>query len=134
MSRLRHRARGGGFSLIEVLVALSLLAVGLGMVFQVLSGLVRLADETRQYNHALALAESRLSALGIEETPRPGARKESSSGNYRLTTSVRRMDGDPSEWAYTTFEPYLITVDVSWPSDGGSRSVAVTTVRLGRGR
>lgn len=58
------RARGcrsqGGFSLIEVVVALAIVSLMLGTIYQVSNGAVRSTVRTDNYLRALAMAQSRL--------------------------------------------------------------------------
>lgn len=53
-----------GFTLVEVLVALAVLAIGLGSAFQALSGSLGWLDRSRGDRIALALAEALLARVG----------------------------------------------------------------------
>lgn len=57
----RHGRRSqGGFSLIEVVVALAIVSLMLGTIYQVSNGAVRSTVRTDNYLRALAMAQSRL--------------------------------------------------------------------------
>jgi len=58
--RGRGRRSQGGFSLIEVVVALAIVSVMLGTIYQVSYGAVRSTVRTDNYLRALAMAQSRL--------------------------------------------------------------------------
>lgn len=61
-----------GFSLIEIVVALAVLAVVLGTVLQLLGGSAAGADVARDQLRALTIAESRLAEIGADAGLRPG--------------------------------------------------------------
>jgi len=121
--------RQTGFSLLEVLVAFSILAVSLGILFQIYSKgaySARLADE---YANAVIIAQSRLSNIGIESLPDVGI-YEDSNEKFRWVTRVKPVD-EQNEWDQ---RPKLIKreieVEVSWQSRGGIRSVKLNTLKL----
>ena len=58
--RRRGRRNQGGFSLIEVVVALAIVSLMLGTIYQVSNGAVRSTVRTDNYLRALAMAQSRL--------------------------------------------------------------------------
>ena len=69
----RHaKRRQRGFSLLEILVAFSILALSLGVLMQIFSGSLRNADVTRDQAQAVALAQSLLASAGVETTLAPG--------------------------------------------------------------
>ena len=70
--------RQRGFSLLEILVAFTILALSLGILMQIFSGSLRNAEVARDQAQATALAQSLLAGPGIETTLAPGE----SSGNF----------------------------------------------------
>jgi prepilin-type N-terminal cleavage/methylation domain-containing protein len=58
--RARDRRSQGGFSLIEVVVALAIVSLMLGTIYQVSNGAVRSTVRTDNHLRALAMAQSRL--------------------------------------------------------------------------
>lgn len=58
--RARGRRSQRGFSLIEVVVALAIVSLMLGTIYQVSNGAVRSTVRTDNYLRALAMAQSRL--------------------------------------------------------------------------
>ena len=58
--RARDRRSQMGFSLIEVVVALAIVSLMLGTIYQVSNGAVRSTVRTDNYLRALAMAQSRL--------------------------------------------------------------------------
>ena len=66
-SKRRTLAGVCGFSLLEVLVAFTLLAVAMATLMAIFSRGVNNADIANRYARAAILAESKLAALGLEE-------------------------------------------------------------------
>lgn len=60
------RCASAGFTLLEILVALTLLALAMGIIMQIFSRGVNGADLADRYAKAAMLAESRLASVGIE--------------------------------------------------------------------
>lgn len=67
---MRRAARNhGGFTLIEVLVALAVLGISLVVLLRLVSGTLRLERTAHDYSRALAVAQARIDELSLEETP-----------------------------------------------------------------
>ncbi|MEI6737142.1 MAG: type II secretion system protein [Pseudomonadota bacterium] len=67
---LKHRITTGvcGFTLLEVLVAFTLLAIAMAVLMQLFSRGVNNADIADRFAKAAMLAESKLASVGVEET------------------------------------------------------------------
>lgn len=118
-----------GFSLLEVLVAFSILAVSLGILFQIYSKgaySARLADE---YANAVTIAQSRLSIVGIESLPDVGI-YEDNNEKFHWVTRVKAVE-EVNEWEQRLkLIKREVEVEVSWQSKGGIRSIKLNTLKL----
>jgi len=117
-----------GFSLIEVLVALTILALVLTLVYRLQAGGLTGIAMTEGHARALSLAESRLAALQGERRLQPG-RVTGAEGAHRwiLTVTPRGdvpFDAGPSQ-GWTAYRVHIL---VSW--DQG-RSLTLETTMLG---
>lgn len=117
----------------EVLVAFAVLALVLGVLFRIFSGGLNVAHLTEQYGRATLLAESKLSAVGVEERLREGQ----SSGTFESTEDYRwQLSVSPYPWGQPgaidnlSVDPYQVTVEVWWGEQERSRSISLTTLRL----
>jgi type II secretion system protein I len=81
-----HAARG--FTLLEVLVAFTVLALAMGALMQVFSRGVNNADVADRYAKAAMVAESLLASTGIEETLAEGETNGETEG-YQWRRSVK---------------------------------------------
>jgi type II secretory pathway pseudopilin PulG len=81
--------RACGFSLLEVLIAFTLLAVAIAVLMRLFSGGVNNADLADRYARAAMLAESRLAQVGAEEKLTEGDFSGEFDEDYAWTMAVR---------------------------------------------
>ena len=89
----RRASRSGqrGYTLIEVIVAFALLAVGLGILLAILAGGVRQVAWAGQATRAALYADTLMSTLGADARLQAGQRRgEFEHGNYRWTMQIVR--------------------------------------------
>lgn len=129
MAPEHHKSRG--FTLLEVLVAFSILALSLGVLFQIFSSGLRNLRVAEAYTTATALAESKLAAIGVEEPFVEGKENGRFDDGFRWRVEVRRYEPeDLPTTAISAVQPYEVVVTVSWGERGEERSVSLTTLRL----
>ncbi len=121
--------RSRGFSLLEVLVAFSILAVSLGTLLLVFSGGLRNTAVSRDYSRAIAYAESKLAEIGVVEPLEVGEQEGNFDDRYRWEVEITPYTVvEASERA--SVKPYHVTVKVTWGEDNRQRSVVLNTLRL----
>ena len=86
----RRRSALRGFSLLETIAAILLLAISVAALMRVASASLSLTDKLGQTARADMLAQGKLDALGIAEPLVPGARR-SVRPRLSLAPSHRRM-------------------------------------------
>lgn len=110
---MTRRDAQAGFTLLEAMVALLLLALVLAPAYSLLSGGGRAARAVDRRAQALAVAEAQLAALSAERRLVPGT-YPGEGGGYRWTVSVApRTDGPFDGAAARGMAAYRVTIDVS---------------------
>ena len=117
-----------GFTLLEILVALSILAVALGALLQSFSTGLRGLGAAEAHAMALMHARSQLAKVGTLIPLVPGEHT-GVADDFTWTVSVQPFDPDDREApAAGAIVPYRLGVTVSWPRGG---RIELTTMRTG---
>ena len=127
--------RQGGFTLLEVLVAFTILSLTLGVLLQLFGTGLRNAGISEDYTRAVLQAESILAAVGVEESLEPGIRGGELAPPFAWQSTVTPFSEeglDMQRLEAVGITPYLVTVEVSWTRGEHTRSVVLDTLRLTR--
>jgi prepilin-type N-terminal cleavage/methylation domain-containing protein len=112
-----------GFTLLETLVALVIVATGFGFAFTALPASLGADGSARNLEAATSLAQSVLDQAG--EIPADGA-----EAGFAWHIADATLPGGTRPGA--DFGGRVIQVTVSWPEGGHTRSIGVQTVKLAR--
>jgi general secretion pathway protein I len=130
MSLVQRGQRAEGFTLIEVLVALTIAAVSLAIIFNVFSVALGSRMASKEYGQAILLAEAKLDSIGVEEPFREGntvGRFDDQFWWKTIVTPYHEAGRDETrDWLR---RPLLVAVTVFWDRPRGG-SVTLTTLRL----
>lgn len=132
---MKNRARyfrEDGFSLLEILVAFSILAISLGVLLNIFSTGLRSAIVSDEYIHAVTIAESLLSKAGIESTLEQNESHGIEEEKYSWSINIESYLDDAIDFEKSPVTPYKITVTVSWQEVQEERSINLTTLRLAK--
>jgi general secretion pathway protein I len=120
-----------GFSLLEVLVAFTILAMLLGALFQVFSAGLHAARSGDRYTRATVIAQSQFAALGVEQALQEGITSGTTDDEYHWRVTVRAYDDDQLPESGLVMQPLAIDVEVFWEEGGAPRTVTLTSMLLG---
>ena len=129
MTRTIARGSGeSGFTLIEVLVALTILSISLGALLAIfMQGLDRARESTSEAA-ARVLAQSLLAQAKTAQSPSFGTSSGKINGlQWRTQIEPYGSAADQGAWQRI---PAHIVATVSWRGDGGLRSVSLSTLKL----
>lgn len=129
--------RQRGFSLLEILVAFSILALSLGILMQVFSGATSNADLARDQIQATELARSLLVNAAAEPALVAGVSRGTTSDTFHWQVEVSPHQDDGADSPSVVTPPSLtdlwrIGARVAWGGTGGrpERSVSIATLRV----
>lgn len=106
-------ATQAGFTLLETMVALVLLALVLVPAYRLLSTGSRAASAVQRHAMAQAIAQAQLDAAGMESRLTPGAYPGSAGGFHWVLTVVPRADGPFDGAAARGMAAYRLSIAVS---------------------
>jgi len=132
--KISHNPAGQqGFSLLEILIAFSILALSLGILLKIFSGGVNTAVVAEEYTAAVQIAESLMAKTGVETRLQPGrtADIENEKYHWQVTVSPFEFNPDNVDLKTTTTLFFKVKVTVSWGEGGDNdRQVELTTLKL----
>jgi prepilin-type N-terminal cleavage/methylation domain-containing protein len=119
-----------GFSLLEVVVALMIMAGGFLAVLNLFSGSVRSVDFSGQYLKAVTLANSKMNELEIQNFVMDNSSGDfKSEENYRWEVDISPYDSDLNN-EESGIQLQKILLKVLWNDDGHTRNLELATLRL----
>ena len=130
MTRISRHAGQRGFSLIEILVAFSIMALTLGVLLRIFGGAGRIAASSDEYSRAIIVAESMFATLGIETPLQPGETHGEINDEYRWTLRVDPYPMDESQGVNMGYKPYWVVLSIEWGDAEDPRAFDLTTLRL----
>jgi len=120
----------GGFSLLEVLVAFTILAMLLAALFQVFSSGLHAARAGDRFTRATVIAQSRLAAVGLEQPLLEGVSSGSTDDGYHWRVTVGEYLDDQLPAIDPVLQPLTVAVEVFWEEGDNPRSVSLTSMLL----
>lgn len=128
----RGRPRGGptasgraGFTLLEVIVALTILSAGLLLLSETFRGSLRLSGGVEELSAATLYASQRMEEALLAPAREDGEERGSFGDRFRWTV---RTTGLPPEEGMP-YRPVRVDVSVLWGDGRGERSVELSAVR-----
>lgn len=125
------RPHNRGFTLLEVLVAFSIAALALGVMYQIYVKGAISALLGKEYAEAIIIAESRLALIGVEEDYNNNYLSGTENDKYEWRITIQDYEY-PEEESFEFVPPLLlkeIELEVSWDSMGKQRSFRLHTLR-----
>ncbi len=119
-----------GFSLLEVVVALTILAGGFLTVLNLFSGSVLSVDFSDQYMRAVTLANSKINELEmLNFKPSENSGRFKGEENYSWEVDIEPHDS-PLNDADSGIQLEKVLLRVAWEDQGQTRNVELTTLHL----
>lgn len=113
-----------GFSLLELLVAFSILALSLGVLYQASGGNVRNLQQSEQQQRAAALAESLLSLR--DTVPPSGWEQSGASAGYAW--HIRSSPYPTQVASLSAPRLHQVLISITWGSESAPHQIEVATL------
>ena len=126
---MRHQR---GFSLLEVIAAMLLLAIAFAALMKVAGGAIALSRNAAAHDEAALWARSLLDSAFVTEPVAPGSRSGRFNDRYRWTLDVTpwQLPGTPP--GDRALQLYRLDLAVQWGSTAHPQVAHFDTLRLGR--
>ncbi|MFZ2450709.1 MAG: type II secretion system protein [Methylovulum miyakonense] len=123
-----------GFSLLEILIAFSILAISLGILLKIFSAGVNTAAVAEDYTVAVQLGESLMVRAGVETPLQAGevSGRDNDKYAWRVVVAPYRFSPDDADVNLFKTELFKVDVTISWDDeDGGNgRQLELTTLKV----
>lgn len=122
-----------GFSLLEILIAFSILALSLGILLRIFSGGVNTAMVAEDYTIAVQIAESLIAKTGSEIPLKDHQRSglENKKYQWSMTVSPYFLGIESIDPKNAAAELYKVNVMVNWgDGENDDRQIQLTTLKL----
>jgi general secretion pathway protein I len=122
------RRKEGGFTLLEVIVAMALFAAGIVAVYQLYSGALRLSAGSRDASASSIYARQRMEEALLVPNPVEGVERGAFGDRYRWeveTSFVPQAEETP-------YDEVRVRVTVTWKDGGDERAVDLAATRWHR--
>jgi general secretion pathway protein I len=124
-----------GFSLLEILIAFSILALSLGILLKIFSAGVNTAVVAEDYTAAVQIAEGLMAKTGVETPLQAGQETGVENEKYHWQIVVSPFEFNPENTDATAIRANLfkVKITVSWGdnnTDANKRRVELSTLKL----
>jgi len=132
---VRRRGRGG-FTLLEVAVALAIMGLGVVTCLQVFSGSLRVQDRASRQTRAVLFARAIMDALLAETEITNHSEERDTAEGYRALITVRDAGADdgvtfPEDWESSLdLTLRVVEVEVSWQDGAGVKRYGLRSLRM----
>jgi general secretion pathway protein I len=125
---MRHR----GFTLIEVVVAMALLAVGLTVIIELFSGGLRLGRTSMEYTKAVNYGRMKMEEIVVKQTMEEGSEEGKFDETFRWQIETKKVDILPVEKGIDFKPPaelFQVKINILWKSGLKERSTYIESYK-----
>ncbi len=125
---VRGEFKGGGFTLLEVLVALAILGIAIAVVLQLFSANLRAVAASDNYVSAVIRAEAKMREVLDDDKLSEKSSSELTNEGYRIDTSVTTALKDRTQDLQVAL--LNVSVTVRWTNGTKERALTLNTMKL----
>jgi general secretion pathway protein I len=122
--------QSAGFTLIEMLVALAVLAITMGFAFRAFSGALATLGRSERDQMAVTLAQTMLDRVGHDIDLRPGDKSGRTADGFAWRLHMAPYDTLADCVTDAGLQAIVVQVDVGWAEQGHGHQVRLSSLRL----
>ena len=119
-----------GFTLIETLVAMMVLAISFVVIMQLFSGGLTSSRIAGDYLYGMFHAQEKIDEFLLSETPEPGVYEGDFDDGYAWRAEVTVLESDDPETDKIPLVPVEVAVAVRWPHGVGEKTFSLRSMML----
>lgn len=127
----RHLVADKGFTLIETLVAISILAISLVVILQLFSGGLKSGKLSDEYTCAIFHAREKMDEILLAEEITQGVVEGEFEDGFKWKTEIVLVEPEEDVEGKLPFDAFNIKVDVFWGTGGHERHFEISTMKIG---
>jgi len=119
-----------GFTLIETLVAISILAISLVVLLQLFSGGLKSSRLSDEYTRGIFHAREKMDEILLAGELTPGLIGGQFDDGYKWRAESRHLNVPEAKDAGLPFRAFNIKVEVLWDAGGTEKNFTINTIKL----
>ena len=119
-----------GFTLIEILVAISILAISLVVILQLFSGGLKSSRLSDEYTRGIFHAREKMGEVLLSKDLSEGETGGEFPDSFRWTSLVKRIESGQEDEGKLPFNMFNIQVDILWDAGGKEKRFQVSTIKI----
>ena len=126
----RLSASNDGFTLIEILVAISILAISLVVILQLFSGGLKSSRLSGEYTRGIFHAREKMGEVLLSKEVSAGETEGEFSDSFRWKCQIELIEGVEEDEEKLPFNMFNIKVDIIWDVGGKEKRFQVSTMKV----
>jgi len=119
-----------GFTLIETLVAISILAISLVVILQLFSGGLKSSKLSDEYTRGIFYAKEKMDEILLAEELTEGVINGKVDDDFRWRAEALHLDIEETKDLKLPFRAFNINVDVMWDAGGRDKHFTISAIKL----
>jgi len=126
----RFRVSNNGFTLIEILVAMSILAISLVVILQLFSGGLKSSRLSEEYTRAIFHAKEKMEEILIPKELSEGELEGEFEDSFRWKSETVRIEDPEEDDKKLPFNMFEIKIGVMWDEGEKERRFEISTMKI----
>ena len=129
MGEKQHHS-SNGFTLIEVLVAMMILAISFVVLLQLFSGGLRTGRLSDDYTRAILHAREKMEEILLFEKSGSGEQEGEFKDGFKWKTKIDRVENTEEEAAKMSLDSFNVKVEVTWFEGSREKHFEINSLKI----